>query len=147
MDYYGRPKLGYHAFKQSMSPLLAAAVYEIKERKPGDPVDISINVINDYHHGFSNLEIEQIFCGETFGKYNTDVQPDSVLKFPAASVTLPVGAIHELPLLKIVARHKGETVSESDYDLSFYDGKRASLPARAFFLTLWKWWTRSKSEV
>lgn len=136
VDYYLEPKPGYKAFKQAMSPLLAGVEYRIEQRSPGDEVETSLFIVNDFHKAFNGLEVELAFQGATLGRYSVDVEPDSVISFPAETIKLT----DEKPWnLKAVMRHKSEVVSESDYDLGFYDGKRSPFLTRAFMIGTWKW--------
>lgn len=92
VDFFGRPKAGYHVLRTVMQPLLVSIQVRSESRVQGAPVDVNIWVINDYPHGFDGAVLLWEVLGPDgarldSGRRKLDVPADSALE-GAARFTL-----------------------------------------------------------
>lgn len=92
VDFFGRPKAGYHVLRTVMQPVLVSIQVRSESRVQAAPVDVNLWVINDYPHGFEGAELAWEVLGPDGerlqgGRRSLDVPADAVLE-GAARFTL-----------------------------------------------------------
>ncbi|MEW6048194.1 MAG: glycoside hydrolase family 2 TIM barrel-domain containing protein, partial [Bacillota bacterium] len=107
VDFFGRPKAGYHALRTVMQPVLVSIQVRSESRVQAAPVDVNVWVINDYPHGFEGAELRWEVLGPDGallqgGARRLDVPADSALEgvarltlgFPRAGRYVIRAALH-----------------------------------------------------
>ena len=78
VDYYRRPKRGYHTMREAMQPVLPSIEYTIDD--PSQP--LSLWVVNDRHLAYPKATLKWRLNGQD-GSAAVDVPPDGVIKVRA----------------------------------------------------------------
>ena len=140
VDYYGRPKLAYHALKMSMAPLAVALFFPIGEWERGEEIPYDIVVMNDRHKPFHGL-IAKVFEGDNeVDSVRFEVRPNSVIA--AENRKTKLTADKPQPLRVTLTDMDGLEIARNEYDLEVFDPERAPLITRLAFNTVWKWMAR-----
>ena len=145
IDYFGRPKLAYHALKMSMAPLAVALFHPQGEWFHGDKVPYDIVVINDYHRPFHGLTAKVFLGDKEVDTARFEVRPNSVTAAEDRKVKLDI----EPPWILKVALldSQGVELARNEHDLEIYDPDRASIFSRWFANAMWKWMTKEPPEI
>ncbi|MDE3090359.1 MAG: hypothetical protein KGJ80_13340, partial [Chloroflexota bacterium] len=117
VDYYGAPKRAYAELKRLYSPVFASFNYELIARRAGDMVEGDLWLINDLRSSFQNAELCASLNGKEIFKRRVNVDPDSVARVDALSMTLGEGE----NILRLKVCWGPVTLSEHAYDLNFCD--------------------------
>lgn len=85
VDFFGRPKAGYHVLRTVMQPVLVSIQVRSESRVQAAPVDVNLWIINDYPYGFEGADLAWEVLGPDgakvqAGKRKVDVPADSVLE-------------------------------------------------------------------
>lgn len=140
IDYFGEPKLAYHALKMSMAPLMVALFYKTGEWRYGEKFIYDIAVINDFHRPFHDLTA-RVFLGEDeIDSARFEVRPNSIAAAERREYRLksPPPYLFRVSL----SDSQGVELARNEHDIDIFDPDRASLFHRILFKTVWKWMTR-----
>ena len=116
IDYYRRPKAGYHKVAQVYNPVLLSALYSLNRYRPGDTLKIELWGINDLLEPTEGLA-EVILDGEIILRQDVSLPPDSSL--PVAHVVQPLAHVPQVLSTRLTAR-SGGVISTNDYDLTHH---------------------------
>jgi beta-mannosidase len=139
VDYLWHSKPAYQAVRRAYNPLLVSLEYAIRRYDDGDPFAARVWVLNDRnidHAGCCVQVLLQDDRGEVCASWlhTTVVQADSARMVGQVEWELPEGG----DWTAVARLYQGDDIlSETEYDLSFYDTYRASL-----YLKLRRWLAR-----
>jgi beta-mannosidase len=128
IDYYGRPKIAYHAVRRAYNPLLVSLEYPIQRYEVGDRLEGKVWVINDHPLAFPGCCVEVALVDEA-GQVSESwlhtmrVEADSARPVGQVEWQLPQGLCWRV---RAYLFQGADLVSENEYDLTFYDPYRVS---------------------
>ncbi len=131
VDYYGVPKLAFHALKRAYSPVLASFDYPLQPRRAGAIVRGDLWIINDLRSSFTNAQLTVCLNAKEFYSQRVNVAPDSAERVGALDV--PPGAGENVLQLKL--SWGPAPLSENEYDLNYCD-KREINPLVAMYVSI-----------
>jgi beta-mannosidase len=117
VDYYGTPKRAYWTMQKSYAPVLASFEYDLQPRRADDVVRGVLWIINDLRATYRDAELRAELNGAEIFARTLDIEPDSATRVDTLAVTL--GESENILRLRVLWR--GQTLSENEYDLNFYD--------------------------
>jgi beta-mannosidase len=139
VDYLWHPKPAYQAVRRAYNPLLVSLEYPIRRYHDGDSFAARVWVLNDRNVDIAGCCVQALLLddrGEVCASWlhTTTVQADSARMAGQVEWELPEGG----DWTAVARLYQGDDIlSETEYDLSFYDTYRASL-----YLTLRRWLAR-----
>ncbi len=140
VDYFGRPKLSYHALKMSMAPLAVAIFYPLRRWRYGDKVPYDIAVINDYHRSFHGLTARVFLGDREVDSARFEIRPNSVAAAEDRRVELDCDPPRVLRIT--LSDAQGAELAKNEHDLEVFDPVRAPFLARWFSAAMWRWMTK-----
>lgn len=117
IDYYGIPKLAYHALTRAYSPVLASFEYALEPRSAGGIVRGDLWIINDLRSSFTNAHLIATLNGVEIFSQHVNVEPDSALRIGGLDVQLVDGRSD----LQLVLKWGPAPLCENVYDLNYCD--------------------------
>lgn len=117
VDYYGVPKLAFHALKRAYSPMLASFDYSLEPRQSGSRICGDLWVINDLRSSFTNAQFSAYLNSEEIYSQRVNISPDSAERIGGLDV--PLGDTENVLRLKL--NWGPAPLSENEYDLNYCD--------------------------
>jgi beta-mannosidase len=123
VDYYGQPKLAWERLKSLYNPILISLEFPQRRYRAGDMFRAQVWGVNDLLGPCRDCLLEVDLDGERVFSRTISLPPDSSQPVDRFQAPLERG-----PRALLVRLRRGERViSSNEYDLSYYDPKRAQL--------------------
>lgn len=131
IDYYGVPKLAYHALKRAYSPVLASFDNAFEPRPVGSIVHGDLWMINDLRSSFTNAQLSATLNGVEIFSQHVSVEPDSAIRIGRLDVPLVDGRND----LQLILKWGPAPLCENVYDLNYCDRGEIN-PLIAWYVSL-----------